>query len=739
MILSLLPVQVFGAEQTQERGRVLTPRRIGREVPMVQFGADWFAATTNPVATTGSSLSVGRQTHQRWVRNVELNPDTGRIEDYVLAEFDFEIFHDLGVANSLELSPSVANLQILSSTPPSLGFLGWQGHLMTREDGTGTISLALGFNPASVPTGEAALDLRITFSAQNYQGTATPTFDRFLSVNVNFSPPSPIPALTIPNNVGTMYVGRSNTLGFDVNAAGTPLGNRDIYWHVERLQNGNYVPVNPDAAPFTLPETLQLGAGGAGTLTVRGTPTAADIGVWYLTVMMELPVIGNRHWEDEWIVEHVIRVDIRRPVDQPYTPSPPSEPTPPTPTPTPTPPQPPQQQPPGTTVVIVNNVTKVVVSKNVTTTKIVNIINTAREKGERPVVEIELEDDQDGVQIGGGDVKNLIVNNGVLVIVNNNVSIQFNANQMANWNINVESEIIISVRPVEDPQEKERKFRGKRNRRKPGNATTVPEMISMFLSVVVEVNITIDGINLTDADSRPTLSIDISDKNLSEEELANLVGVFFFLEDPDDPYSIAYIIVNGILDGNMFEVPIAIEHGWFTLMSIAVEVEVSVQVAVEIPSLVRLQLGSTAVAVDGAPQAGMDVAPFFAEPGNPDSLMLPLRALAEALGAEVHWNAALSMVIVVNVQLNINFSFNVNQPLPTPPSVGDDDDEDYDEDMGEAEIVGDRTFVPRRFMQRMMGVTVDYDPTTGGIYVTNDAAIEAAADDNDEDDDNDAQ
>jgi hypothetical protein len=273
---------------------------------------------------------------------------------------------------------------------------------------------------------------------------------------------------------------------------------------------------------------------------------------------------------------------------------------------------------------------------------------------------------------------------------------------MASWNVSIESEVVISLRPVEDREEKKNILN--RCRPKPGGANDSEELLNLLLTVLIEVNISIDGTILVGGEA-PTLVVDLSELGLTNRQRAGLMAVFFFLADPDDPDSLTYVLVDGTIDGDIFMVPGMV--GWFSLMTF------------DISTTIRLQIGSTAVVQDGEVAPSLDVAPFFAIPGDPDSLMLPIRAIAEAMGATIQWNAELRIAIVIHI--DFNFSFSVDEPFP--------------DDMGEPEIIEDRTFVPRRFMSRMMGVDIEYDEETGGIYITQDFGDENG-DDDDQGEDN---
>jgi hypothetical protein len=607
------------------------------------------------------------------------NTSAGNLATYVRAQLLFDIDTvNLPTGQSIGLNiptiregawpgltanvPSITTLAAPPVTPGATGRWDWEGVLTTNATGTGgTLLLDLAF-PAYVPSSLWNESFYVPF---NIGGT---TEDIQISFSIQLAPTATtsLPSITIADFTRQLRVATAAALTFNVSTENIPAGTHEL--------------VSFDMATgLSIPATIVIDANGEGSFTVTGTPTVARLWTPHIGIRL---TDGNARWDVwEWEAYDFIRLDVRAA----------NVPLPPEPTPTPTPPPETQPEPgPGNTViVVVNNVTKVVINKTVISNKVVNVVNEARQKGERPKVEIELEDDQDGVQIGGGDVQELIRNDGILVIVSTNVSIQFNASQMANWNVSVDSEIVISLRPVKDSGDAEKILDGAN--RKPGNATDGKSLLSMMLTVLIEVNVTIDGNALVGDAAKPTMSVDISEMNLTIRQKMGLQGVFF-IPDPNDPTGLTYVMVDGLLDGNIFTV-LAMD-GFFSLMSIHVEV------ATEI----RLQVGSTAVQKDGDIAPSMDVAPFYAEEGNPDSLMLPLRAVAEAIGASVTWNAVLRVVVVVRV--DFTFSFNVDEPLP--------------DDKGKPEIVDDRTFIPRSFMAEMMEIDIEHDPATGRVYIYND-------------------
>ncbi len=130
--------------------------------------------------------------------------------------------------------------------------------------------------------------------------------------------------------------------------------------------------------------------------------------------------------------------------------------------------------------------------------------------------------------------------------------------------------------------------------------------------------------------------------------------------------------------------------------------------------LTALIMPSTAFAegisvfVDGK-KLEFDVQPFIEN----DRTLVPMRAIFEALGAQIVWDAETRTVFAAQIKDNGNniisvqtgsekaFVNSVEKILDTP-----------------AKIVHDRTFVPLRFVSEALGCKVDWDGTSQTVTVT---------------------
>ncbi|MDR2650667.1 MAG: chitobiase/beta-hexosaminidase C-terminal domain-containing protein [Clostridiales bacterium] len=94
-----------------------------------------------------------------------------------------------------------------------------------------------------------------------------------------------------------------------------------------------------------------------------------------------------------------------------------------------------------------------------------------------------------------------------------------------------------------------------------------------------------------------------------------------------------------------------------------------------------------------------DVAPYI-EP-NSSRTMVPIRFIAEALGASVSWDNATSTDYISLYDKTL--SIVLNKQLPGG--------------MGSAMLINDRLFVPIRYVSEQLGATVDWDQNTRTVFI----------------------
>ena len=116
---------------------------------------------------------------------------------------------------------------------------------------------------------------------------------------------------------------------------------------------------------------------------------------------------------------------------------------------------------------------------------------------------------------------------------------------------------------------------------------------------------------------------------------------------------------------------------------------------------IRFEIGNPYFTHNGVMRQSIDgIAPFI-DP-NYDRAMLPLRTLAEAIGANVGWNHYTRTVTVYRAGMRVDLQ--IDTPLPGG--------------MGMPMIVNDRTFVPVRYVSDTLGINVNWDRVNRAVYIS---------------------
>lgn len=362
----------------------------------------------------------------------------------------------------------------------------------------------------------------------------------------------------------------------------------------------------------------------------------------------------------------------------------------------------------GTTVVIVRP-PAVVVNVNVTNNIINNVINQSVVNNQRPKVVFNLTPGQGGVKVSGRCVKNLKDANGSITIVHNHKTVNITTVQMTQWNVTETSEVSIIVNNVHAPTFNV-KFGNSRN--KPHRAPTPERLQQWLLSVLVEVNITVDGVPVApDSDSESTVAMDVSGLNLTDAEKQYLKAVFFYLADPDDPDSLTYKLVEGSFDEDgYFHVPF-LGDGWlgFVLGDYRVN-DILLMVEVEAPTFT---ISAAALTMLGG--SGQSVPRPFINPAT-GANMFSLRVITYALGGDIQWNAENNSAVVW--WQGRPTTIPMNSPLP----MG----------FGAPVIVDSRSFLPEAYLSFLFGVEFNWDLMTGNLHVNTPSNNSSHNEDDDE-------
>lgn len=121
--------------------------------------------------------------------------------------------------------------------------------------------------------------------------------------------------------------------------------------------------------------------------------------------------------------------------------------------------------------------------------------------------------------------------------------------------------------------------------------------------------------------------------------------------------------------------------------------------------IVNLTIDAVETTVNGVKKT-LDFAPFL-KPGV-NRTMVPIRFVSESLGASVKWDAVTRRVVVNYEGREIILTINSDIALVDGKEVKID---------CPAEIVGNRTFVPVRFVAEALGATVHYEHETRAITI----------------------
>ena len=122
------------------------------------------------------------------------------------------------------------------------------------------------------------------------------------------------------------------------------------------------------------------------------------------------------------------------------------------------------------------------------------------------------------------------------------------------------------------------------------------------------------------------------------------------------------------------------------------------------PVELKMTVGKTDYTLNGE-QKTMDVAPVIIN----DRTMLPVRYVAEALGAEIAWDGATSTATLTTADTVIVITVGAATATVNGESVTLD---------SPAVIVSDRSFMPVRFVAETLGATVAWDGATSTATIT---------------------
>jgi len=202
---------------------------------------------------------------------------------------------------------------------------------------------------------------------------------------------------------------------------------------------------------------------------------------------------------------------------------------------------------------------------------------------------------------------------------------------------------------------------------------------AVLLAELAHITITLDG-NIVDK-FLTVITADIYDWNLTTSQKARLTGFFFNTETGE------YTFLGGLLSSDSEFFGFIAETGGYFGITIR-------------QPLLRLQIGNTNYQELGISRVS-DVAPFVDSFTTPPTIMVPLRIIAEALGASVVWDDASRSVAMMYDGMIIMLY--VDMPLV--------------DNMGMPTIVDGRTFVPLIYIEEAFLTTAIWDSENQVVYI----------------------
>ena len=164
-------------------------------------------------------------------------------------------------------------------------------------------------------------------------------------------------------------------------------------------------------------------------------------------------------------------------------------------------------------------------------------------------------------------------------------------------------------------------------------------------------------------------------------------------------YRIVAVFGNPTILGGLYDT----ETGLFTLQSRTTgEIDI---LYIEMLKRLTMQVGSAVVhdLAGNAPTQVMDVLPVVVD----GRTLIPVRFVAEALGADVDWNSQTSEVTLTLNNQTLTFAIGETAPGMDVPAI----------------VIDERTMLPLRFVSEFLGALVEWDSETQNIGIIKDSAM----------------
>jgi hypothetical protein len=168
-----------------------------------------------------------------------------------------------------------------------------------------------------------------------------------------------------------------------------------------------------------------------------------------------------------------------------------------------------------------------------------------------------------------------------------------------------------------------------------------------------------------------------------------------------------------VLDSDgKFSYTMTLEHGWNGLTITAVDPasnETKVEYSITKINLIVLQIGNTKASVNKE-EVTLEAAPYIKN----GRTMVPIRFIAEGLGAEVGWDNATKSITITKETITISLQIGKMEAYLEEEGVLGKEKIVLE---AAPEIVSGRTFVPLRFVSEAFGASLDWNGETREITI----------------------
>ena len=272
----------------------------------------------------------------------------------------------------------------------------------------------------------------------------------------------------------------------------------------------------------------------------------------------------------------------------------------------------------------------------------------------------------------GAALLSVFENYDYLILIRSRFSTSFSKEEISNWEFAFDSQIIMFLHSDVMAAEFASILA-----RDPANYVLLKEFV--YVTVVIDDEM---------VETYTTISVQIADLNLTDEELERLVGVWI------DEATGEFVIIEGVVseDGQTFSFN-TVASGVFGIMLVMdVEPVIAPNVLVFNENSPVFKLGNAFFLAYATP---------FIDPET-DRMMVPLRNVTNALGVGVNWDDEARAVLILFPYRTLTLE--IDRPLPGGYGV--------------PVIVDDRTFVPLRFVMEAFGAAVEWDADNQSAIIT---------------------